>query len=146
MYYKIGDSTKQSNMSSGQFNSTKNIISMLSYCNEVKECRRKIFATHFNESTDNIECNKMCDNCERDEKYLKETDQTKNALELVNIFEKESPNNSRTSKNLVTINKLVKKKKKLFLLFFIFIFYFLYFFYFFYFFIFFIFYFFLFFI
>eukprot|EP01091_Cochliopodium_minus_P016236 TRINITY_DN6024_c0_g1_i1.p1 TRINITY_DN6024_c0_g1~~TRINITY_DN6024_c0_g1_i1.p1 ORF type:complete len:701 (-),score=229.32 TRINITY_DN6024_c0_g1_i1:146-2248(-) len=118
LFYKMGDSLRQANISIGQFNSANNVIAMMNYCNEVKECRRKVFATYFNQPTDNLPCNKMCDNCERDEKFMKETDQTKNAVEIVEIFNKEDSaevtkkSKKSSNKNFVTINNLIKSFKK----------------------------------
>ena len=60
------------------------LYSILDYCEEPYECRRKLQLNFLGEEFDKINCRQMCDNC-RDEKKLVQKDVTKDACKIVEL-------------------------------------------------------------
>ncbi|XP_025418873.1 ATP-dependent DNA helicase Q1-like [Sipha flava] len=63
LYYKLSDVFKLSTMVFTTQTGLPNLYSIIKYCLNVKECRRKLIASHFDESWESTDCNAMCDNC-----------------------------------------------------------------------------------
>ncbi|XP_025202849.1 ATP-dependent DNA helicase Q1-like [Melanaphis sacchari] len=63
LYYKLSDVFKLSTMVFTTQTGLPNLYSMIKYCLNVKECRRKLISAHFDESWESNDCNAMCDNC-----------------------------------------------------------------------------------
>ena len=74
LYYSYGDrSTYNFFIVSSEYtsNQRKNetlhgIYSMLDFCEEKYECRRKMILNYLGEDFDRKKCGKMCDNCQQD--------------------------------------------------------------------------------
>eukprot|EP00898_Chlorokybus_atmophyticus_P005511 jgi/Chlat1/5961/Chrsp4S06184 len=64
----------------------KNLLDMVSYCENEVDCRRLLQLAHFGEQFDPQLCKRTCDNCRRDVEY-EQRDITEIALQLVELIE-----------------------------------------------------------
>ena len=71
LYYKFQDAFRQATMVFTEQTGLDNLYGMLEYCLDMKTCRRKLISKHFGEAWDPVDCNKMCDNCQRAEENSK---------------------------------------------------------------------------
>lgn len=62
------------------------LYSILDYCEEPFECRRKLQLNFLGEQFDKKNCHKMCDNC-RQGKKLAEKDVTRDASKIVRLVQ-----------------------------------------------------------
>lgn len=62
------------------------LYDMVSYCQNASKCRRVLIARHFDEVWDSAHCNRMCDNCCR-ENSLEKMDITEYCRDLIKILE-----------------------------------------------------------
>eukprot|EP00092_Neocalanus_flemingeri_P026366 GFUD01028582.1.p1 GENE.GFUD01028582.1~~GFUD01028582.1.p1 ORF type:complete len:664 (+),score=201.59 GFUD01028582.1:102-2093(+) len=67
MLWRLGDVFKQSPMVFTEKTGCEKLYNMVGYCLNTDTCRRNIIAEHFLESWEVVDCNKMCDNCEKEE-------------------------------------------------------------------------------
>ncbi|CCC70998.1 hypothetical protein NCAS_0G01110 [Naumovozyma castellii] len=66
---------------------------VMSYCDNIHECRRKLVLSYFNEAFDPVACDKNCDNCRNNRDVITKdediTEVTKNIIELVESVQSE---------------------------------------------------------
>ena len=104
MLWRLSDVFKQSTMVFTEKTGCEKLYSMVGYCLNTDTCRRKIIAEHFLESMEDVPCNKMCDNCGKDEnKSEPSVDVTDYAKAAVGILKSAAPKEIR-----VTALKLVE--------------------------------------
>ncbi|CAI5786444.1 ATP-dependent DNA helicase Q1 [Podarcis lilfordi] len=85
LYYGFGDIFRISTMVVMENVGQQKLYDMVSYCHNMSRCRRVLIAHHFDEAWDSANCNKMCDNCCREESFEK-MDVTGHCRDLVNIL------------------------------------------------------------
>ncbi|XP_050542953.1 ATP-dependent DNA helicase Q1-like isoform X2 [Daktulosphaira vitifoliae] len=85
LYYKLSDVFKLSTMVFTTQTGLPNLYSIIKYCLNSKE--RKLIASHFDESWESIDCNKMCDHCstELTTKRISITEYCKDLYEILNV-------------------------------------------------------------
>ncbi|KAK6915965.1 Helicase, C-terminal [Dillenia turbinata] len=66
---------------------TENLLRMVSYCENVVDCRRLLQLIHFGEKFESANCGKTCDNCSRITSFTEKdiTDTAKQLVELVKL-------------------------------------------------------------
>ncbi|XP_042326030.1 ATP-dependent DNA helicase Q1 isoform X2 [Sceloporus undulatus] len=69
LYYGFGDIFRISTMVVMENVGQQKLYDMVSYCHSMSRCRRVLIAHHFDEAWDSANCNKMCDNCCREESF-----------------------------------------------------------------------------
>ena len=69
-------------------NGLVNLYSMISYCLNESECRRKLIAKHFDEVWQSNDCNGMCDVCTRPSTYITKRNCREEALMIIDYLEK----------------------------------------------------------
>ncbi|XP_062990866.1 ATP-dependent DNA helicase Q1 [Elgaria multicarinata webbii] len=85
LYYGFGDIFRISTMVVMENVGQKKLYDMVSYCHNMTRCRRVLIAHHFDEAWDSANCNKMCDNCCREEPFEK-MDVTGHCRDLIKIL------------------------------------------------------------
>ncbi|XP_025891556.1 ATP-dependent DNA helicase Q1 [Nothoprocta perdicaria] len=86
LYYGFGDIFRISSMVVMENVGQKKLYDMVSYCQNMNKCRRVLIAHHFDEVWDSANCNRMCDNCNR-ENAFQEMDITGYCRDLLRILE-----------------------------------------------------------
>ncbi|NXW07181.1 RECQ1 helicase, partial [Fregetta grallaria] len=66
LYYGFGDIFRISSMVVMENVGQEKLYDMVSYCQNMNKCRRVLIAHHFDEVWDSANCNRMCDNCCRE--------------------------------------------------------------------------------
>lgn len=69
-------------------NGLSNLYSMISYCLNESECRRKMIAKHFDEVWQSEDCNRMCDVCTRPATYIAKRNCREEASIIIDYLEK----------------------------------------------------------
>nr|XP_020669434.1 ATP-dependent DNA helicase Q1 [Pogona vitticeps] len=85
LYYGFGDIFRISTMVVMENVGQQKLYDMVSYCHNMSRCRRVLIAHHFDEAWDSANCNKMCDNCCREETCEK-MDVTRHCRDLIKIL------------------------------------------------------------
>ncbi|XP_063165083.1 ATP-dependent DNA helicase Q1 isoform X2 [Candoia aspera] len=85
LYYGFGDIFRISTMVVMENVGQQKLYDIVSYCHDMRRCRRVQIAHHFDEAWDSANCNKMCDNCCREEPFEK-MDVTGHCRELIKIL------------------------------------------------------------
>lgn len=86
LYYGFGDIFRISSMVVMENVGQEKLYDMVSYCQNVNKCRRVLIARHFDEVWESANCNRMCDNCCR-ENSLEKKDITGYCRDLIKILE-----------------------------------------------------------
>ncbi|NXY47092.1 RECQ1 helicase, partial [Ceuthmochares aereus] len=86
LYYGFGDIFRISSMVVMENVGQEKLYDMVSYCQDMKKCRRVLIAHHFDEVWDSANCNRMCDNCCR-ENPCEKMDITGYCRDLIKILE-----------------------------------------------------------
>ncbi|NWZ29305.1 RECQ1 helicase, partial [Asarcornis scutulata] len=86
LYYGFGDIFRISSMVVMENVGQEKLYDMVSYCQNASKCRRVLIARHFDEVWDSAHCNRMCDNCCR-ENSLEKMDITEYCRDLIKILE-----------------------------------------------------------
>jgi ATP-dependent DNA helicase Q1 len=68
-------------------NGLTNLYSMISYCLNESECRRKLIAKYFDEVWQSNDCNHMCDICTRPSTYITKRNYREEVLIIINYLE-----------------------------------------------------------
>lgn len=68
-------------------NGLTNLYSMISYCLNESECRRKLIAKHFDEVWQSHDCNQMCDVCTRPATYITKRNCCEEAVLIIDFLE-----------------------------------------------------------
>lgn len=71
LYYGFGDIFRISSMVVMENVGQQKLYEMVSYCQNISKCRRALIAQHFDEVWNADACNKMCDNCCKDDSFEK---------------------------------------------------------------------------
>ncbi|XP_065209170.1 ATP-dependent DNA helicase Q1-like [Planococcus citri] len=85
LYFRFADIFKLSTMVFTQQTGLRNLYSIVDYCLNPTDCRRKMIASHFDETWESTDCNKMCDHCENTFS-AKKVDVSKHCLSLLKIL------------------------------------------------------------
>lgn len=86
LYYGFGDIFRISSMVVMENVGQEKLYDMVSYCQNMNKCRRVLIACHFDEVWESANCNRMCDNCCR-ENSLEKKDITGYCRDLIKILE-----------------------------------------------------------
>ncbi|XP_042690864.1 ATP-dependent DNA helicase Q1 [Centrocercus urophasianus] len=86
LYYGFGDIFRISSMVVMENVGQEKLYDMVSYCQNTSKCRRVLIARHFDEVWESASCNRMCDNCCR-ENSLEQKDITEYCRDLIKILE-----------------------------------------------------------
>ncbi|XP_058461346.1 ATP-dependent DNA helicase Q1-like [Malaya genurostris] len=87
LLYQFKDMFRLSTMIFSEYEGLSNVYSMVKYCINGKECRRKLISRHFAEVWDDSLCDRLCDHCYyRDKVQLPEQDIAKYYHTLVAIL------------------------------------------------------------
>nr|XP_054488186.1 ATP-dependent DNA helicase Q1 [Agelaius phoeniceus] len=86
LYYGFGDIFRISSMVVMENVGQEKLYDMVSYCQNMSKCRRVLIAHHFDEVWDSANCNRMCDNCCR-ENACEKLDVTGYCRDLIKILE-----------------------------------------------------------
>ncbi|XP_031410785.1 ATP-dependent DNA helicase Q1 isoform X3 [Meleagris gallopavo] len=86
LYYGFGDIFRISSMVVMENVGQEKLYDMVSYCQNMNKCRRVLIARHFDEVWESANCNRMCDNCCR-ENSLEQKDITEYCRDLIKILE-----------------------------------------------------------
>ncbi|NXW73714.1 RECQ1 helicase, partial [Hirundo rustica] len=86
LYYGFGDIFRISSMVVMENVGQEKLYDMVSYCQNMSKCRRVLIAHHFDEVWDSANCNRMCDNCCR-ENACEKMDVTGYCRDLIKILE-----------------------------------------------------------
>ncbi|NP_989724.2 ATP-dependent DNA helicase Q1 [Gallus gallus] len=86
LYYGFGDIFRISSMVVMENVGQEKLYDMVSYCQNMNKCRRVLIARHFDEVWESANCNRMCDNCCR-ENSLEKKDITGYYRDLIKILE-----------------------------------------------------------
>ncbi|NXT38458.1 RECQ1 helicase, partial [Pelecanoides urinatrix] len=86
LYYGFGDIFRISSMVVMENVGQEKLYDMVSYCQNMNKCRRVLIAQHFDEVWDSANCNRMCDNCCR-ENSCEKMDITGYCRDLIKILE-----------------------------------------------------------
>ncbi|NXC20637.1 RECQ1 helicase, partial [Corythaeola cristata] len=86
LYYGFGDIFRISSMVVMENVGQEKLYDMVSYCQNMNKCRRVLIAHHFDEVWDSANCNRMCDNCCR-ENSCEKMDITGYCRDLIKILE-----------------------------------------------------------
>ncbi|KAL5243179.1 hypothetical protein ACI65C_010589 [Semiaphis heraclei] len=114
LYYKLSDVFKLSTMVFTTQTGLPNLYSMINYCLNVKECRRKLISTHFDESWESDDCNAMCDNC-CNPKTVKSVCINKYCLDVYSILDAASENEIKFTAQMLLDTWYGKGNKKVLL-------------------------------
>lgn len=71
-------------------NGLTNLYSMISYCLNESQCRRKLIAKYFDEVWQSNDCNQMCDVCTRASTYVTRRNYRDEALQIIEFLETNS--------------------------------------------------------
>ncbi|KAL9702514.1 hypothetical protein quinque_006032 [Culex quinquefasciatus] len=103
LLYRFMDLFRLSTMSFQEYEGLSNLYSMVKYCINGKDCRRRLISRHFAEVWDDTHCNRMCDRCyHRDKVTLPEQDITTHYNTLLAILRR-----AETLQTKLTALKLV---------------------------------------
>jgi ATP-dependent DNA helicase Q1 len=83
-------------------NGLPNLYSMMSYCLNETDCRRKLIAKHFDEVWQTNDCNKMCDICTRPSTYITKRNCREEAALIIDYLK-------QNSKQRLTALKLIEQ-------------------------------------
>lgn len=98
IYFQFADIVRQNTMVFTEKTGLQNLHNMIDYCLDMKTCRRKLIGRYFGEIFDSTQCNAMCDNCKRRERYtVKERDLTSDASTIVQILQQASGRKERVT-------------------------------------------------
>ncbi|XP_015909051.1 ATP-dependent DNA helicase Q1 [Parasteatoda tepidariorum] len=70
LFFRFPDIFRQSTMIFTEQKGLEHLYAMVSYCLDLKRCRRAIIAEHFGERWNSSDCNEMCDHCDRHSPYV----------------------------------------------------------------------------
>ncbi|CAF1376637.1 unnamed protein product [Adineta ricciae] len=92
LFFRFGDVFRLAPMafSDKSGNGLTNLYSMISYCLNESECRRKLIAKYFDEVWQSNDCNHMCDICTRPSTYISKRNCSQEAAMIVEYLEKNS--------------------------------------------------------
>jgi ATP-dependent DNA helicase Q1 len=85
-------------------NGLTNLYSMISYCLNESQCRRKLIAKYFDEVWQSNDCNQMCDICTRSLIYTTKRNCREEALIIINYLK-----NHNNNKQRLTALKLIEQ-------------------------------------
>ncbi|CAF0835104.1 unnamed protein product [Rotaria sordida] len=90
LFFRFGDIFRLAPMafSDKSGNGLTNLYSMISYCLNESECRRKLIAKHFDEVWQSNDCNQMCDVCTRPSTYITKRNCCQEASIIIDYLEK----------------------------------------------------------
>ena len=111
-YYRFGDRLNLYALmshSANNFENRKGLLKMLQFCEDLYFCRREAQLAHFGEKFLREKCDKMCDNCILDRKYM-EKDYSNEAKTIVEAF-KFLPSNTYTYNKLFDLLSGIANKK-----------------------------------
>jgi ATP-dependent DNA helicase Q1 len=83
-------------------NGLPNLYSMISYCLNESQCRRKLIAKYFDEVWQTNDCNQMCDICTRPSTYITKRNCREESLIIIDYLE-------MNSKQRLTALKLIEQ-------------------------------------
>ncbi len=86
-------------------NGLTNLYSMISYCLNESQCRRKLIAKYFDEVWQSNDCNQMCDICTRSLTYTTKRNCREESLIIINYLK----NNNNNDKQRLTALKLIEQ-------------------------------------
>ncbi|CAF1101252.1 unnamed protein product [Adineta ricciae] len=112
LFFRFGDVFRLAPMafSDKSGNGLTNLYSMISYCLNESQCRRKLIASHFDEVWQSNDCNQMCDVCARPSTYITKRDCCEEVLLIIEHLEK-NPKQRLTALQLIdqlTIKTMIK--------------------------------------
>ncbi|CAN7996798.1 unnamed protein product [Ixodes hexagonus] len=84
--YRFADIFRQTTSVFAEKTGQENVYSMVSYCTEVRRCRRTILCQHFGEEREETSCNGMCDNCDSTASSTKDVDVTRHVQDIYKIL------------------------------------------------------------
>ncbi|CAF0934443.1 unnamed protein product [Rotaria sp. Silwood1] len=89
LFFRFGDVFRLAPMafSDKSGNGLTNLYSMISYCLNESECRRKLIAKHFDEVWLSNDCNEMCDVCTRPSTYITKKNCRQEASIIIDYLE-----------------------------------------------------------
>jgi ATP-dependent DNA helicase Q1 len=88
-------------------NGLTNLYSMISYCLNESQCRRKLIAKYFDEVWQSNDCHQMCDICTRSSTYPTKRNCREEALIIINCLK--NNNNNNNNKQRLTALKLLEQ-------------------------------------
>jgi ATP-dependent DNA helicase Q1 len=88
-------------------NGLANLYSMISYCLNESQCRRKLIAKYFDEVWQSNDCHQMCDICTRSSTYPTKRNCREEALIIINCLK--NNNNNNNNKQRLTALKLLEQ-------------------------------------
>ncbi|XP_054974226.1 ATP-dependent DNA helicase Q1 [Sorex araneus] len=94
LYYGFGDLFRISSMVVMENVGQQKLYEMVSYCQDMRRCRRALIAQHFDEVWDSEECDGMCDNCCKDTAPERK-DITEHCRDLIRILQQAEGLNER---------------------------------------------------
>lgn len=86
LFYRLADVFKLSTMVFTQQTGLRNLYSVVGYCLNHTDCRRKLIASHFDETWKSTDCKQMCDHC-RKPYQIQVKEITQHCLSLYKILE-----------------------------------------------------------
>ncbi|CAF0754232.1 unnamed protein product [Adineta steineri] len=89
LFFRFGDVFRLAPMafSDKSGNGLKNLYSMISYCLNESQCRRKLIAKYFDEVWQSHDCNHMCDICTRPSTYISKRNCREEASIIIDYLE-----------------------------------------------------------
>ncbi|VVC43785.1 ATP-dependent DNA helicase RecQ, zinc-binding domain,Helicase, C-terminal,DEAD/DEAH box helicase [Cinara cedri] len=114
LYYKLSDVFKLSTMVFTTQTGLSNLYSIIKYCLNLKECRRTLIASHFDESWESTDCNAMCDNCSNS-KIIKSICINKYCMDIYKILNAALDNDTKFTAQMLLDTWFGKGSKKIFL-------------------------------
>ncbi|XP_058414653.1 ATP-dependent DNA helicase Q1 [Diceros bicornis minor] len=94
LYYGFGDIFRISSMVVMENVGQQKLYEMVSYCQNIRKCRRVLIAQHFDEVWNSEACNKMCDNCCKEISFERK-DITAYCRDLIKILKQAEKLNER---------------------------------------------------
>jgi ATP-dependent DNA helicase Q1 len=112
LFFRFGDVFRLAPMafSDKSGNGLTNLYSMISYCLNESQCRRKLIAKYFDEVWQSNDCNQMCDICTRSLSYTTERNCREEALILINYLKNNTKQRLTALKLIeqITIKTMIK--------------------------------------
>lgn len=115
LYYKLSDVFKLSTMVFTTQTGLPNLYSVIKYCLNKKECRRKLISAHFDETWESNDCCSMCDNC-RYPKIVKSICINKYCMDVYSILNAGIENDTKFTSQMLLDTWYGKGNKKILLL------------------------------
>ncbi|XP_075231518.1 ATP-dependent DNA helicase Q1-like [Lycorma delicatula] len=112
LFYRLADVFKLSTMVFTQQTGLQNLYGIVEYCLDPSTCRRAIIASHFDETWESTDCNKMCDHC-KDSREPKKVDITKHCQSVYKLMAQASSNDTKLTAQKLLDNWFGKGPPKL---------------------------------